>query len=88
MPLSGMPRPRSTFRARVQEQGAADGAAAEPGAAQAGLSATHPDAGCSDEYVAFAARVGGERGGVGLRRNESLCRSGQTQNTFWVIRKQ
>ena len=56
-----------------QEQGAAAGAAAEPGAAPAGLSATHPDAGCSDEYVAFAARVGGGRAGIGLRRDESSC---------------
>ena len=73
MPLSGMPRPRSTFEARVQGQGAADGAAAEPGAAPAGLGATHPDAGCSDEFVAFAARVGGGRAGIWLRRDESIC---------------
>ena len=88
MPLRGMPRPRSSLRAWVRERGAAEGAAAEPGAPPAGPSTTDPDAGCSDEFVAFAARVGGERGGVGLRRDESLCRSGQSQNTFWVIRKQ
>ena len=88
MPLSGMPRPRPILDARVQGQDDAEGAAAEPGAAPAGLGATHPDAGCSDEFVAFAARVGGGRAGIGLRRDESICTSGQTQNTFWVIRKQ
>ena len=88
IPLSGMPRPRSTFDDRVPEQGAANGAAAEPGAAPAGPSTTHPDAGCSDEYVAFAARVGGGGAGIWLRRDESICKSGQTQNTFRMIRKQ
>ena len=87
MPLSGMPRPRPILDARLQEQDAAEGAAAEPGAPLAGLSTTHSDTGCSDEFVAIAARVGGGRAGIGLRRDESLCRSGQTQNTFWVIRK-
>ena len=88
MPLSGMPRPRSTLDARLRGQGAAKGAAAEPGAAPAGLSTTNPDAGCSDEFVASAARVGGGRAGIWLRRDESICRSGQTQNTFRMIRKQ
>ena len=65
MPLSGMPRPPSTLDARLQGQDAAEVAAAEPGATTAGPSTTHPDTGCGDGFVAFAARVGGERGGWG-----------------------